>query len=658
MGKCSWYKTISVALLLALVAITPVALWPQPVYAAAAPTVTAINPGKGTTADTALGVTITGTGLLAGASVELNYDGADPVAGTSVVVVSSTQITCNFDLSGITTNLGLAWDVKVTNTDTKSGTGDNLFTICLPDPTVTSITPNSGENTGTVSITNLAGTNFVSGSTSVKLQKTGEIDINGTSVVVVSSTQITCNFDLSGAAAGSWDVVVTIPCAESTATLAGGFTVAFPTVTNVSSTTPDGSYKIGETIAVTVQFSETVYVIGTPQIQLETGVTDRTVGYSSGSGSNTLTFNYTVQAGDTNPDLDYTGTDALTLNGGSIKDADGNDAILTLPSPGTASSLGANKDIVIDATALRIFIGALPPKPPELPPGTTDVSAYVDESGLFTQDVTTESEDGKVKLLIDEGTKGLTEEGTPLSEVTIVPMEDPPPPPEDSSVIGLVYDVGPDGATFGVPITITLTYDESLIPEGVAEENLVIAVWDEEISEWVELVSVVDPETNTITAEVSHFTAFTILAYTHPAAFATSDLSITPTEVDIGETVNITVTVANTGGIEGTYTAVLEVNGAKEATQELEIAAGGTVKADFTVSREEPGDYAVEVGGLEGSFTVIVPPAPPPAPAPAPPAPAPTEEGGVNWHVIGTALGVVALLAIFLPIWIRKRRAG
>ena len=134
---------------------------------------------------------------------------------------------------------------------------------------------------------------------------------------------------------------------------------AVPMVTSVSSTTADDSYRAGEVIAVTVQFSEVVNVTGTPQIELETGDTDRKVDYSSGSGSNSLTFNYTVQAGDTSPDLDYTGTGALTLNGGTIKDAAENDANLTLPSPGDAGSLSANKDIVIDTTAPAITSGTV-----------------------------------------------------------------------------------------------------------------------------------------------------------------------------------------------------------------------------------------------------------------------------------------------------------
>ena len=123
------------------------------------------------------------------------------------------------------------------------------------------------------------------------------------------------------------------------------------TVTGVTSSTANGSYRAGNTVSIQVSFSGAVTVVGTPQLTIETGSTDRTVSYSSGSGTNALTFSYTVQAGDTSSDLDYVATSALALNSGTIKDAAGNDVVLTLASPAAANSLGANKAIVIDTTA-------------------------------------------------------------------------------------------------------------------------------------------------------------------------------------------------------------------------------------------------------------------------------------------------------------------
>ncbi|SVC96312.1 uncharacterized protein METZ01_LOCUS349166, partial [marine metagenome] len=124
--------------------------------------------------------------------------------------------------------------------------------------------------------------------------------------------------------------------------------VTAPIVSSVTSSTADGSYKIGDVIAVTIPFSESVTVTGTPQLTLETGDADAVVDYSSGSGSTILTFNYTVASGQINSDLDYTSTSALALNSGTIKDAAGNAATLTLSSPGGGTSLGSNKDIVVD----------------------------------------------------------------------------------------------------------------------------------------------------------------------------------------------------------------------------------------------------------------------------------------------------------------------
>jgi hypothetical protein len=128
-----------------------------------------------------------------------------------------------------------------------------------------------------------------------------------------------------------------------------------PRVTSVNSSTANGTYKIGDVLSIQVNFSEAVTVTGTPQLTLETGATDRAINYASGSGTSTLTFNYTVQSGDTSADLDYVSTSGLALNAGTIRDATGNNATLTLPSPGAANSLGSNNALVIDGVAPTVF---------------------------------------------------------------------------------------------------------------------------------------------------------------------------------------------------------------------------------------------------------------------------------------------------------------
>ncbi len=96
----------------------------------------------------------------------------------------------------------------------------------LPAPTLSSISPNSGDAETVVPISELLGTNFqLSGTTVVKLKRTGQPDIVATGVSVVNDIKINCTFDLTGVAEiGAWDVEVTNPDSQ-TATLPGGFNV-------------------------------------------------------------------------------------------------------------------------------------------------------------------------------------------------------------------------------------------------------------------------------------------------------------------------------------------------------------------------------------------------------------------------------------------------
>jgi hypothetical protein len=134
------------------------------------------------------------------------------------------------------------------------------------------------------------------------------------------------------------------------------FDTAVPTVTSLASTTANGTYRAGAIIDISVVLSEVVTVTtgtGTPTLLLETGATDRAATYTSGSGTNTLSFRYTVQSGDNSADLSQQSTSALALNGGVIADALGNNATLTLPgtTSATTGSLAANAAIVIDTQA-------------------------------------------------------------------------------------------------------------------------------------------------------------------------------------------------------------------------------------------------------------------------------------------------------------------
>lgn len=164
-----------------------------------------------------------------------------------------------------------------------------------------------------------------------------------------------------------------------------------PVILNVDATTANGVYGPGQTIQVRVNFDENVTVVGTPKLTLETGTTDRDAAYTSGSGTTSLLFDYQVQIDDQNPDLDYTGTTALTLNGATLRDALSNNATLTLPAAGSANSLAGTKNINIDAYSSplakailsNVPLGADPTDVLNITVTGLDVVAYKYKLGLY-----------------------------------------------------------------------------------------------------------------------------------------------------------------------------------------------------------------------------------------------------------------------------------
>jgi len=259
-----------------------------------------------------------------------------------------------------------------------------------------------------------------------------------------------------------------------------------------------------------------------------------------------------------------------------------------------------------------------PPGPEPEPPSYYEKIDFFGETsewpisydGRLLETVEITSKDGEINLCIPEGTFCLDKEGNRLRELVIEVEGEAPEPPRNYLVVGTAYDFGPDGTTFTPYLELTLFYEEEDISEGVEEEDLVIAYYNEGTKEWVELDGVVDTGNNTITAFVEHFTTFAIIGTVTPlppvipAAFETSSLSISPAEVVIGEEVTIAVLVANTGGESDSYEVTLKINGVEEAAKEVTVHVGFSKKVTFTISRDIAGTYSVEVDGLIGSFTV------------------------------------------------------
>lgn len=182
-----------------------------------APTITSVNP---TSIATSGGTTVSifGTHFLQGATVKF-----DSLSATGVSVVSDTQITAIAPAHAAGTAT-----ITVTNPDNQTAT--STITYIVPGPSITSLSPQSGPNSGGTRIT-ISGSGFASGATV-------SIGTRAATIVSVTDSQIVATTPLGPAdeqLALAQDVIVTNPDG-TTATLPHSFnwTLAPLTITAIS----------------------------------------------------------------------------------------------------------------------------------------------------------------------------------------------------------------------------------------------------------------------------------------------------------------------------------------------------------------------------------------------------------------------------------------
>jgi len=130
----------------------------------------------------------------------------------------------------------------------------------------------------------------------------------------------------------------------------------------------DGRYRAGQHLDFVVQFSDDVVVGGAPYIEvtLTSGVVQAAY-HPAGSAGPLVSFRYTIQSGDTDED-GVTPATSITLGGGWISDAAGNDADLGFTVPGLTG-------VKVDTTA---------PDAPSRP----DLATANDSGASATDDIT------------------------------------------------------------------------------------------------------------------------------------------------------------------------------------------------------------------------------------------------------------------------------
>ncbi|MCT7991379.1 Ig-like domain-containing protein [Laspinema olomoucense] len=311
------------------------------------------------------------------------FDGSDITLGgtagattATVTPVGGDSKTYNVAVTGMTgagtvtasVNVGAASDTAG-NTSTASTSSDNEVSYDNSIPTVTSIVPADANpsNAATVNytvtfsetVTSVDASDFSLVAGSIADAAITSVTGSGNTYIVAVNTgtgdgtiQLELNDDDS--IINSLSVPLGGVGIDNGSSIGQIYTIdkGGSTVTAIASTLADGSYTVGQVIPITVTFNKVLNVTGNPELSLNSG---GTATYTSGSGTNTLTFNYIVAAGQNVVDLDAT---AFVLAGGTIKDTLGNDAALTLPAAGATSSLGGAKNIAVDTVVPTVTLGA------------------------------------------------------------------------------------------------------------------------------------------------------------------------------------------------------------------------------------------------------------------------------------------------------------
>ncbi|RSZ58697.1 DUF4347 domain-containing protein [Massilia atriviolacea] len=247
------------------------------------------------------------------ATATLNSVGA--LSGVLVDAVAPAVTSINRTGAAVTSASSV--DYAVTFSESVSGVGTSDFSLTKSGSANGNITGISGSGSSyTVTVSGVSGDGIMR--LNLNGPSTGILDMAGNAIATTGYTSgQVYTLDHTGPAVGS----VGVP--------------------------GNATYTVGQPLAFTVNFNEAVSVTGTPRLAvlLDTGGTVY-ASYVSGSGSTALVLSYTVVNG--NADANGVGLGALDLNGGTLKDAAGNNASLTL------NNVGALSGVLVNAAAPEV----------------------------------------------------------------------------------------------------------------------------------------------------------------------------------------------------------------------------------------------------------------------------------------------------------------
>ena len=157
-----------------------------------------------------------------------------------------------------------------------------------------------------------------------------------------------------------------------------------PTITNIIHAHPPGTYYWNDNLNFFVKFSEKVIVTGTPRLDLTfpTNGGLKKSNYVSGSGTDTLTFRYTIE--DTVASTGVTGITfpaSIDLNGGAIKDTNGFDLTNTINATIQTNARTSTVPLLVEGRIPKLVSVVLPPN------GTYGAAQELDFTLVFDRNV-------------------------------------------------------------------------------------------------------------------------------------------------------------------------------------------------------------------------------------------------------------------------------
>jgi gliding motility-associated-like protein len=299
--------------------------------------------------------------VLASSTVHASYVSG---SGTSALTFSYTVQAGDLDMDGpslgtnLQTNGGTIRDAATNDADVTLQNVGSLTGVFI-----NGISPSVVVSTTAPALVNQAITATITFSEAVTGLTTGDfVTTNATISNLQTSDNITYTVLVTPVADGTVNISVPAAAAQNVAgnnntasnTISFTYDGTAPVVTSVA-VPADGYYKAATTLDFTVNFDGNIILNttgGTPYINVAIGSSVVQAACTGTSGSTALTFSYTVQNGDM--DMDGITVGSLVLNGGTIKDAATNNAVLTLNNTGSTAGVFVNTaqpSVVVSTTA-------------------------------------------------------------------------------------------------------------------------------------------------------------------------------------------------------------------------------------------------------------------------------------------------------------------